>query len=397
MKRAIPLQLSAFIATRTVINTAVRMVYPLLPVFGRGLGVDLQMLSFALTLRAATGIFGPFLASIADSRGRKAGMTFGLLLFITGTGLLTIQSSYTAFILMLILSITGNFVFIPSMQAYLGDRVPYRRRGAVLAVTELGWSLSFIIGVPAISWLISNYGWQSPFPILAGLGLIALVILSILLPKETHADAQRVSLLQNLRGVFTYAPALGGILLAITISASNELVNLIFGVWMEDTFHVALASLAAAALIIGFGELGGELLVSISSDSLGKRRTIAIGLVINSAAVLLLALRGLSLNGALVGLFMIYISFEFALVSSIPLMTEVLPAARATFMATYIAGFSLGRALGASLSPILYELGNATSALPNIFFIASGAVVLNLCALIALRLVRPADEPQNTV
>jgi predicted MFS family arabinose efflux permease len=355
------------------------------------------MLSYALTLRAAMGIFGPFLASVADSRGRKTGMTFGLLLFITGTGLLTIQSSYTAFILMLILSITGNFVFIPSMQAYLGDRVPYRRRGAVLAVTELGWSLSFIIGVPAISWMISNYGWQSPFPILAGLGLIALAILSILLPKETHAGAQRVSLLQNLRSVFTYAPALGGILLAITISASNELVNLVFGVWMEDTFHVALASLAAAALIIGFGELGGELLVSISSDSLGKRRAIAIGLVINSAAVLLLALRGLSLNGALVGLFLIYISFEFALVSSIPLMTEVMPAARATFMATYIAGFSLGRALGASLSPILYELGNATSPLPNIFFIASGAVVLNLCALIALRLVRPADELQGTV
>jgi predicted MFS family arabinose efflux permease len=393
LKRSVLLQLPVFIATRTVINTAVRMVYPLLPVFGRGLGVDLQMLSFALTLRAASGIFGPFLASVADSRGRKAGMVFGLTLFISGMGMMAVGASYPAFVLMLILSLTGNFVFIPSMQAYLGDRVPYRRRGAVLAATELSWSLGFIIGVPAVSWLIANYGWRSPFPILAGLGLAALAVLAILLPKEARDDAQQGGLLRNLRSVFTYAPALGGILLAVAISASNELVNLIFGVWMEDTYQVALASLAVAALIIGVGELGGELLVSVSSDTLGKRWAISIGLAVNSAAVVLLSLSGRSLGLALAGLFLFYISFEFALVSSIPLMTEVLPAARATFMATFIAGISLGRALGAILSPALYRLGQAASPLPSISFIALGAIGLNLCALSVLGLVKPAADP----
>ena len=365
------------------------MVYPLLPIFGRGLDVDLQTLSLALTLRGLSGIFGPFLASIADSKGRKVGMLFGLGLFTCGTGLLTGWNSYFAFVLMLVLSIIGNFVFIPSMQAYLGDRVPYQRRGAVLAITELSWSLSFIIGIPIVSWLIANFGWQAPFPLLTGLSLTAFVIITIMLPKDNHASLQIGMLRTNLKRIFNYAPALGGILVAVAISASNELFNLIFGVWMEDTFQVALASLAAAAVIIGVSELGGELLVSISSDTIGKRRAITVGLLINCAAVVMLAFSGRSLVIALVSLFIFYISFEFALVSSIPLMTEVLPAARATFMATFIAGLSLGRALGAVISPLLYELGHTVPSMPSIGIIALGAIGLNLGALAALQLVRP--------
>lgn len=373
------------------------MVYPLLPVFGRGMEVDLQMLSFALTIRAASGILGPFLATIADSRGRKAGMLLGLLVFITGTGLLTVWTSYWAFVLMLVLSLVGNLVFIPSMQAYLGDRVPYRRRGTVLAATELSWSLSFIIGIPAVSWLIAKYGWSAPFPILAGLGLVAFVILAILLPKDVPSSGPHLNLRANLGRVFSYKPAVGGILVAITMSASNELVNLIFGVWLENTFQIALASLAMASVIIGVSELGGEILVTFSTDRLGKRRAITIGLVVNIGAVLLLLLTGHSLTLALTGLFFLYISFEFALVSSVPLMTEVLPAARATFMATFIASLALGRAIGAILSPQLYELGKSIQSIPNIAFITIGAIMLNLCALAALSLVRPTQEQADEI
>ena len=48
-------QLPAFVGVRTVINAMVRMVYPFLPIFGRGMWVDLQMLSFAITIRSASG------------------------------------------------------------------------------------------------------------------------------------------------------------------------------------------------------------------------------------------------------------------------------------------------------------------------------------------------------
>jgi hypothetical protein len=63
-------------------------------------------------------------------------------------------------------------------------------------------------------------------------------------------------------------------------------------------------------------------------------------------AALALYFLGRTEAGALVGLFFFYITFEFTLVSIIPLMTELLPAARATLMAFNVAALSFGRALG---------------------------------------------------
>lgn len=390
MKRSLRLQIPIFIATRTLINTAVRMVYPFLPVFGRGLGVDLSMLSLGLTLRSASGIFGPLLAFTGDRWGRKAGMLFGLTLFTLGIALLVFWPSYPAFIAMLVISLMGNFVFLPSMQAYLGDHVAYRRRALALASTEFSWSLSFIVGVPVCGLLIAQRGWQAPFPIIAGLGMLAWATLFFMLPRNHTASGEdKPSLRRNLHKVFTHAPALAGITIALSISASNELVNLIFGVWIEDTFKVQIATLAAASVVIGASELVGEALVFTLTDRLGKSRSVGMGLALNSLAVLTLPVLGRSLGGALVGLFLLYLTFEFALVSSIPLMTEVLPMARATFMAIYIACMALGRALGALLSPHLYN------AVRGILVIALVAASLNLVALFALRLVKTSESTRK--
>ena len=378
MRKTLLVQLPIFIAIRTVLNTLIRMVYPFLPIFGRGLGVDLYLLSYGLTLRSAAGIFGPFLASVGDSRGRKAGMLFGVALFTAGAGILVLWPTYPAFVAMLILSIMANLVFIPSMQAFLGDRVSYERRGLVLALTEFGWSLAFILCVPAIGFLIARNGWQSPFIWLAGLGLVSLVVLYWLLPGDRPQPGQANHLWRNLREVFTYKPALAGLLVGLCLAGGNELINLIFGVWLEDTFQVKIAALAAASLVIGLSELVGEGLVTAFVDWLGKRRSVVIGLISNGVAALALLFLGRSLLGALVGLFFIYLTFEFSIVSSLPLMTEVFPAARATFMAMFFASTALGRSLGSLAAPYLYAFGRSWETVPPLLVIVLCAITLDL-------------------
>jgi predicted MFS family arabinose efflux permease len=387
LRKTLLVQLPIFIAIRTVLNTLIRMVYPFLPIFGRGLGVDLYLLSYGLTLRSAAGIFGPFLASVGDSRGRKAGMLFGVALFTAGAGILVLWPTYPAFVAMLILSIMANLVFIPSMQAFLGDRVPYERRGLVLALTEFGWSLAFILCVPAIGFLIARNGWQSPFIWLAGLGVVSLVALYWLLPSDRPQPGQANPLWRNLRAVFTYKPALAGLSVGLCLAGGNELINLIFGVWLEDTFQVKIAALAAASVVIGVSELGGEGLVTAFVDRLGKRRSVGIGLISNAAAALVLLWLGRSLTGAMIGLFFIYLTFEFTIVSSLPLMTEVFPAARATFMAMFFASTALGRSLGSLAAPRLYTFGRSWETVPSLLIIILGAIALDLAALLALRAV----------
>jgi len=387
-KDPIWLQLPIFVTVRTVINTMQRMIYPLLPVFGRGLGVDLELLAMALSLRSATGVLGPFLASVSDTRGRKAGMLLGMASLTAGGLVLWIWPSFPAFVAMLILSIMANFIFIPAVQAYLGDRVPYRRRGLVIAMTEFGWSLSFIIGVPLVGMLITRGGWQAPFPWLAGAGLLSIIVLAVVVPSDRPAAGQAPNLWHNLGVILRHPGARAGVLLAMAMSGANELVNLIFGVWLEDTFQVKLAALAVASAVIGFSELGGEGLVSLLSDRLGKRRAAGIGLFGNALAALALAGLGRTVTLAMVGLFLFYITFEFSMVSSLALMTEVLPAARATFMAAFVACTALGRAMGSLAGPGLYRLGSQLENLPAILVTVMAAALIDLAGVALLRFIR---------
>jgi predicted MFS family arabinose efflux permease len=370
-------QLTLFTIIRAVINTMHRMIYPFLGVFARGLGVNIAELSLSLTARSVIGTFGPFAAIVADKRGRKFGMLLGLGVFTGGVAVVVYWPTLIGLTIALVMSTMGKYIFDPSMQAYIGDRVPYERRGLAIAITEFGWSLAFILGMPLMGFVISRNGWMAPFPLLVLMGTLMFGLLYFVLPREGHQPDPDATFFSNIRLVLVSVPALAGLSIGLWASAGNEVVNLIFGVWLEDAFALKIVALAGASAVIGFAELGGEGLVALFVDRLGKHRAVAIGLVANCGSALLLPLLGRTTAGALVGLFLFYITFEFTLVSIIPMMTEVLPGARATVMALNVAGESLGRAIGAPLAPILYHFGFPV--------VAIGAVLFNVFALLALR------------
>ena len=379
-------ELAFFLGIRTVSNTAYRLVYPFLPVFARALGVDLATMSLALSARSAAGALGPLVAPLTDRRGRRFGLSLGLGLFAAGALLAFAGPGFAAFAVALILMTVGKYVLDPAILAHLSDLVPYEKRGRALALTELSWSLAFFAGVPAAGFLVARFGWRSPFLALASLGLAGLVAGRGLFQRRPGAgtaggpgDAVPGAMsghFESYKAVFRSPAALAGIAVILVVSMSNELVNLVFGVWLEDSFGLKLAALGAAAALIGVAEFGGESLVVATVDRLGKIRALMIGLAANGLAVLLLPLAGGSQLTALLGLALFYLTFEYTVVSMLPVMSEVLPQARATLLAFYAASFSLGRAVGSLLSPVLYGLGFTAVALAAAGLDAAAFLVL---------------------
>jgi len=375
------LQVATFPVVRTVINTGFRMVYPFLPTIARGLGVQVESVALAVTARSGLGLLAPLFGTVADTRSRRTAMLTALCLYASGMAIVAAWPTYAGFFAALLISAAGKILFDMSMQAYLGDRVEYGRRGRVIAVTEVGWSGAFLIGVPACGWLISRAGWDAPFVWLAGLALAAALVLWRLLPNDTAGIRAQRSLWQGLRAVLIHRPAMAGLAVSLLISAGNELVNIVYGVWMEGSFGLQVAALGAASAVIGLSELAGEGLVAGLADRLGKRSAVALGMVLSAASSLALPLLGRTLSFSLVGLFLFYVCFEFTLVTGISLMTELVPGARATVMAGNLSAHALGRAAGASLGPLLFSGG----------ILANGvsAALLNLMALVLLvRFVR---------
>ena len=363
------------------------MITILLPAFRDGLGVGKEQIAAALGLRSLFGATGPFLAYIAETRGRKVGMLAGMFLFSSGIAIVVVMPTFWGFALALVISTLGKYVFDPAMQAYLGDRIPYKRRGFILALVELGWSGAFLVGVPLVGVLIARAGWLAPFLPLSLLGFLALFAIYRFMPRDVPKVSERASMFSNFAVVFASSAALAGLTLTFLVSVSNEQIFLILGIWLEDSFGLQIAALGAITIVIGLAELGGEGLVSGFVDRLGKRRAVAIGPVGNSLAAVLLPILGVTLLGALFGLFLFFISFEFTFVSSLPLMSEVVPERRATFMALMFASASVGRGAADFIGIQIFSYGFLASAMV--------AACVNALALLALRGVRVAAEESS--
>jgi predicted MFS family arabinose efflux permease len=367
------LKLQIFLLTimRGMMNINTRMVYPFLMVFARGLGVDLKTISGTLTIRAVFGMLTPFLAPLAEKHSRRAGMLLGMAMFALGSGLVVLWPSLITFAIAMSITFLGMYVYMSAVQAYLGDHVPYAQRGRAMGTFELAWSFSFIVGMPLLGFLIGRYGWQAPFPILAIFGLIALIIIRVFIPNSLpEGNGQGSQRLSSLKNVLAAPAARASLLLIFTFLLGNEMINLMFGVWLEDTFALKITGLGAASIILGLADLSGEGLSTVIIDKLGKERTIRIALAASAAASLSMPFARNSLALTLAALFLIYLSFEVAFISMMTLSSEIMPKARATLMASNVAAVSLGRGVGAIISPMLYGVGFIANAGAAVLFAA---------------------------
>lgn len=362
------LKLLTYTAVRVVINTSFRMIYPFLAVFARGLGVDVSVISALVANRAIIGAVDPFIFPFIEPHGRKFGMLLGLGCFVFSMSIVVIWPTVTALGVALVLSLLGKSIFDPSLTAYVADQIPYSERGSAIAILEFAWSLAFILGVPAVGWIIAHSGWSAPFLVITILGVVAFIYIAWTIKDSPKPARHETGIFGNVKTILTSRVTLAAMAIGLMVTAANEVVNLMFGVWLEDSFKLQIAALSAASAIIGLSELGGEGFVFWFVDRLGKVRASGIGIIANCLAAILLPLIGRTEVGALMGLFLFYITFEFTIVSIIPLITEVMPGARVTMLSFAGAAQSLGRAIGALLAPILYSLGFGTITIAAILF-----------------------------
>jgi predicted MFS family arabinose efflux permease len=359
-------QLAAFTLTRLVVSTANRTVYPFLPVIARGLGVSIEMATLAVFARSALGLLGPVLGSTGDRHGRRLALTVGLAIFGGGMALVALLPTYPLFFVGLLVSGAGTIISDSAVYAYLGDRVPYERRGMAMALVEIGW-------------LIGRRDWSAPFLWLALLGWAMAFMLRNILPRDSLSHDARPSLRGGFEQVLSRPAAMACLLITLLLLAANQSITIIYGIWFERSFGLRVEELGAASAVIGLAGISGVLMVALLSDRLGKRHTVALGIGLTIIASLGLPVLSGHLTTVLADLFVLYFSFEVAVVAALPLMSELVPGARATLMAGNVAAIAAGDAIGALIGPQLFKIGlvanTTTSAALNL---ASLAVLILL-------------------
>lgn len=357
-------------ATRLVLNTATRLVYPFLPAISRGLGISLNRAGLLVSARNLAGATTPVIVA-AGRRSTRTLIALALSLFALGAAITSVTTAFWGVFAGFVLMGMGKPAFDVGAMTYLADRTPYARRARVLSILELTWAGGLLLGAPAAGWLIDRSGWDAPFWSIAVLAGLAAVLAFRLLEGARQADGDRSARPRLDRS----ARAL--LVVFLLFSTAAELVFVVLGSWLELEFGLSIIELGVFAAVVGFSELSGELLTLVFADRVGKRNAVMMGMVVSITGFVAIGLFGGSLAGGLAAAALAFLGFEITVVSAFPFATEVQPATRSRYLGLIQVAVASARAVGALAgNPLFDRFGIGAN--------AGLAALLNLAALAVL-------------
>jgi DHA1 family inner membrane transport protein len=375
------LKIGVVVICRLVLSTARRFAYPFAPVLSRGLGVPLTAITSLIAVNWATSLLGLVFGPIADRFGYRKMMIIGMVLLAVGMLAGGFFPFYGVMIAALFLAGMGKVVFDPAVQAYISERVPYQRRATVIGFLEISWAGSTLLGIPLIALLIDRVGWRSPFFAMGMIGILGALALILFFPeieKSGSEPARTMALKAMLQTLLQDKPSLGTVAYVFFFSAAIDNLFVVYGAWLEKAFDVGIVVLGVGTGVIGVAELIGEIMVATISDRFGLKRVTTLGVTLCIFTYALLPFVAQSFVLALAGLFIHFLIFEFTIISSVALCTELRPEMRATIIAGFFAAAGLGRIVGALIGGPVWLAGG---------IVATGMISasITVLALISLR------------
>jgi len=328
-------------STRAVHDVAARMVYPFLPDFAKGLGITIEQMGGLIALRNGVGIVAPAFGALSDRVGHRRSAMLGLMVLGVGLLITGVADGMGLAAIGFILSGLGSAIFIPTLIAYVSDRVPFARRGRVTGAIEMTWGFAGMIGVPIIGLIITAIGWRAPF-ILLGSGAFVGAGLLLLLEESREQHILREAL--KLAALRHNRSALAFIATWFLVFFAFENIQVGYAAWLAQQFGLSTAARGTVQILFGVFEITASFSSALFLDRIGKKRGVTGGLIVVLIGYVLLATLGSSaLPIGLLAISIAFLGFEFSVVSGVPIMGEQIPTARGTMIALALTAGSVGR------------------------------------------------------
>lgn len=333
-------RLGLLTAVRLVMNGAFRFVYPFLPVVARDLGVSPARAGLLVAAVAAGGVAAPLTRRAITGGhehvrrlavGSAVVMSIGTVVAATATGV------PLAIVGLLALGAGKPLVDVATI-AYVSDRTSFDRRARATSMMELTWAGALVIIAPLAGLLAARTSWRLPLLLLG----IAAAGSALLMRRFLDADVDVAE--RRAPRPPRWTPVERWLLLtAALVFTVLEATFAVFGLWLEADFGVGIEGLGVFAAVAATGELVGSATVLAIGDRWGKHRTTWLGLALASAGLTVMLLApglGFAVAAMAVGL----CGSEMAIVSVLPLGSEVQPASRSRFLAAMMSAASVTRA-----------------------------------------------------
>lgn len=164
------------------------MVIPFLPLYVQQFQVSEFGAGLLFSVHAATRIvILPFVGRLSDRWDRKSFLLFGVLCYVLSSLAYVPAHAFLAFILVMLVHGTATAIVHPIAMAYVGDIAPKGQEGTYSGYLNTAL-LGGIGGGPLIGgFLKDHFSMGMNFFVMAGLSVLALLLLALFLPKaESH-------------------------------------------------------------------------------------------------------------------------------------------------------------------------------------------------------------------
>jgi DHA1 family inner membrane transport protein len=255
----------------------------------------------------------------------------------------------------------GTFFGVGSVVA-TGLVAPEKRASAI-AVMFTGLTAATMLGVPAGAWLGLQFGWRSTFWAVALIGVFALAVLAVFVPRDRAADKQAPASLADELAVLARPQVLLG--LAMTVLGFAGVFAVFTYIQPLLTRITGLSEAAVSPILLLFG--GGLAVGNILGGKLADRALMPAVLGTLAALAVVLAVMEPALHSGVTAALFVGLLGIAAFATVAPLQLRVLDKASGAGQnlasSLNIAAFNLGNALGAWVGGVVIDRGPGLGAL----------------------------------
>jgi MFS transporter, DHA1 family, purine base/nucleoside efflux pump len=250
------------------------VVSPLLPFISEAYNVSSAMTGWMVTVFAITyAFFAPFFGWLSDKNGRRALITFGLLLFVISNILTAFAPSFFWLIVSRILAGLSVASITPLIYAIIGDTAPPNRTGTWLSIVVSGHLTALWAGAPFGTLLEHFLGWRSVFVVMAIMGAI-LTVVNFKTWKYISKGKSTRNLLEG-----SLLRILGSVSVTTIWAISMYALYVYLGAALYSENRFSSSEIALAITFYGIGAVIGSLISGQLTDRFGERKISKVTLI----------------------------------------------------------------------------------------------------------------------
>ena len=248
----------------------------------------------------------------------------------------------------------GTFFGVGSVVAT--NLVPADKKASAIAIMFTGLTVANILGVPFGTWLGQAYGWRATFWAVTVVGIAALAVIALFVPKDNQDSTEGGSLRDELK-VLARRPVLLGLLTTVLGYAGVFAVFTYIAPILTGITGFSEAAVSPILLVFG----GGLVLGNLVGGKLADRSLMATLLGTLGLLAVVLAAMTLGIHNKIAAIAFVGLLGAAAFATVPPLQMWVLEkadgAGQSLASSLNIAAFNLGNALGAWLGGFVIDHG----------------------------------------